>query len=176
MNHTLAGERTRQNREEAPKPFTEIERKFLVVGDAWKALADGVRYRQGYLSVVKERTVRVRTIGDRGTLTIKGLTRGISRLEFEYDIPVAEAIVMLEEVCAQPLIEKTRFTIRLGPLTWEVDEFNGVNRGLVVAEVELASVGQRFERPAWVGEEVSNDPRYLNANLVRHPYTTWTTN
>ena len=153
----------------------QIERKFLVVSDAWKALADGVRYRQGYVSTVKERTVRVRTIGHRGMLTIKGLPKGLSRLEFEYDIPEADATVMLDQVCEQPLIEKTRFTIRIGPLTWEVDEFNGVNRGLVVAEVELAGAGQRFERPPWVGEDVSNDPRYFNANLVRHPYTTWAT-
>jgi CYTH domain-containing protein len=153
----------------------ETERRFLVVSDAWKALADGVRFRQGYLSVAKERSVRVRTIGHRGILTVKGLTRGISRPEFEYDIPEADATVMLEQLCEQPLLEKTRFTIRIGPLTWEVDEFNGVNRGLVVAEVELASAGQRFERPAWVGEDVSNDPRYFDANLVRHPYTTWAT-
>ena len=123
----------------------------------------------------RQRTVRVRTLGPRGLLAIKGSAKGVSRLEFEYDIPEADATVMLEQLCEQPLIEKTRFTIRIGPLTWEVDEFNGVNRGLVVAEVELAGAGQRFERPAWVGEDVSNDPRYFNANLVRHPYTTWAT-
>lgn len=153
----------------------EIERRFLVVSDAWKARADGVRFRQGYFATAKERTVRVWTVGHRGLLTINGLTKGVNRLQFEYEIPEADATVMLEELCEQPLLEKTRFTIRIGPLTWEIDEFNGVNRGLVVAEVELAGAGQRFERPAWVGEEVSNDPRYLDANLVRLPYTTWST-
>ena len=153
----------------------EIERKFLVVGAEWKALADGVRYRQGYLSTVKERTVRVRTVGVRGMLTIKGLTRGVSRLEFEYDIPLADADRMLDDLCERPLIEKFRYTIHAGAVTWEVDEFTGDNRGLVVAEVELSSADQAFDRPPWLGDEVSNDPRYFNANLVRHPYTAWST-
>jgi adenylate cyclase len=153
----------------------ELERKFLVVNDAWKALADGVRHRQGDISTGTDRTVRIRTVGRRGILTIMGPAGGPGHHEFEYGIPEADATVMLEQLCGQPLLEKTRFTIRIGPLTWEVDEFNGVNRGLIVAEVELASPGQRFERPAWVGEDVSSDPRYFDANLVRHPYTTWTT-
>ena len=153
----------------------EIERKFLVVGDGWRALAAGVRYRQGYLSTVKERTVRVRTIADRGVLTIKGFTTGITRLEFEYDIPLADATLMLDELCERPLIDKTRYTIRFGSLNWTVDEFSGDNRGLVVAEVELEDACQPIERPPWIGEEVSNDPRYFNANLVRHPFTTWRT-
>ena len=153
----------------------EIERKFLVVGNAWKALATGVAYRQGYLSTAKERTVRVRTVGARGILTIKGLTRGISRLEFEYDIPLADANQMLDTLCERPLIEKVRHTLHLGPVTWEIDEFTGDNQGLVVAEVELKSADQAFERPSWLGDEVSHDPRYFNANLVRRPYSTWDT-
>jgi adenylate cyclase len=151
----------------------EIERKFLVIGHEWKSLAVGVPYRQGYLSTVKERTVRVRTVGDRGMLTIKGITTDVSRLEFEYEIPLADANRMLDELCERPLIEKTRYTIRIGPLTWEVDEFTGDNRGLIVAEVELSSADQPLVRPPWIGEEVSHDPRYFNSNLVRHPYTTW---
>jgi adenylate cyclase len=151
----------------------EIERKFLVIGDEWKSLVTGVAYRQGYLSTVKERTVRVRAVGARGTLTIKGLTRDVSRLEFEYDIPVADANRMLDELCEHPLIEKIRHTIGAGAITWEVDEFTGENRGLVVAEVELRTADQSFERPSWIGKEVSDDPRFFNANLVRHPYGTW---
>lgn len=151
----------------------EIERKFLVVGDEWKSLAVGIRYRQGYLSTVKERTVRVRTAGNRGTLTIKGLTRGLGRLEFEYDIPVSDADRMLDELCERPLIEKTRYTIRVGATTWEIDEFSGENLGLVVAEAELTDARQAIDKPSWIGKEVSDDPRYYNANLVRHPYSTW---
>ena len=155
---------------------TEIERKFLVIGEDWKALAAGVPYRQGYLSTDKARTVRVRTVGDRGTLTIKGPTRGTVRLEFEYTIPIGDAARMLDELCEPPLIEKRRYRIPAGPVTWEVDEFTGVNAGLVVAEIELASADQSFDRPAWIGDEVSDDPRYFNANLVRHPYSTWARN
>jgi adenylate cyclase len=152
---------------------SEIERKFLVTGSGWKALAVGVPYRQGYLSTVKERTVRVRTVGDRGTLTIKGLTRGVSRLEFEYDIPALDANRMLDDLCEHPLIEKLRYTVRTGGVAWEVDEFTGDNIGLVVAEVELRTPEQTFDRPPWIGDEVSGDPRYFNANLVRHPYSRW---
>lgn len=151
----------------------EVERKYLVVGQAWKSLAAGVPYRQGYLSTVKERTVRVRTAGNHGTLTIKGLTRDVSRLEFEYDIPAADANHILDELCEHPLIEKLRYTIPIGSLTWEVDEFTGENHGLVIAEVELQTPDQRFDRPPWIGEEVSSDPRFFNANLVKHPYRTW---
>lgn len=152
---------------------SEIERKFLVTGSEWKALAAGVPYRQGYLSTVKERTVRVRTVGDRGTLTIKGVTRGVSRLEFEYEIPAPDANRMLDDLCERPLIEKLRYTIRTGGVTWEVDEFTGDNIGLVVAEVELRTPDQTFDRPPWIGDEVSGDPRYFNSNLVSRPYSSW---
>lgn len=153
----------------------EIERKFLVVGNEWKALAAGVHYRQGYLSTIKERTVRVRTVGPRGMLAVKGLTRGVTRLEFEYDIPLADANRMLDDLCERPLIEKVRYTLRAGAITWEIDEFTGENDGLIVAEVELSAADQAFARPTWLGDEVSSDPRYFNANLVRHPYSAWRT-
>ena len=151
----------------------EIERKFLVKGDSWKSLAKGTRYRQGYLNSVKERTVRVRTVGDKGFLTIKGITTGASRTEYEYPIPVPDAEGMLNDLCEKPLIEKNRYKIKDRNLTWEVDEFFGENQGLIVAEVELESEGQAYEKPAWVGEEVTGDPRYFNANLIKHPYTKW---
>ena len=151
----------------------EIERKFLVNGDDWRKLADGVAYRQGYLSTVKERTVRVRTIGDKGYLTIKGVTVGATRSEFEYPIPADDANEMLDELCEKPIIEKNRYKIPQGDVTWEVDEFFGVNDGLIVAEVELQSEEQAFDKPGWLGEEVTGDPRYFNANLIANPFTTW---
>jgi CYTH domain-containing protein len=152
---------------------TEIERKFLVKNESWRALADGVLYRQGYLSVDPERTVRVRTAGERGYVTIKGKTSGISRSEFEYEIPLADATQLLDTLCLQPLIEKRRHRIQHGALLWEVDDFLGVNQGLVVAEVELQDPAQSIDLPEWVGQEVSNDPRYFNANLVARPYSRW---
>lgn len=151
----------------------EIERKFLVKNDSWRSLAKGTRYRQGYLNSAKERIVRVRTIDDKGFLTIKGITRRASRLEFEYDIPVAEAERMLDELCETPLIEKNRYKIEYKGFVWEVDEFFGENQGLIVAEVELESEDQSFEKPDWIGEEVTGDPKYFNSNLIQHPYTKW---
>lgn len=151
----------------------EIERKFLIKNDGWRSLASGTMYRQGYLSTVKERTVRVRTVGRKGFLTIKGVTTGVTRAEFEYEIPVTEANAMLDGLCERPLIEKSRYRIEHGGLVWEVDEFFGENRGLVIAEVELADEGQRIDLPSWVGEEVSDDPRFFNSNLTRNPFTRW---
>ena len=151
----------------------EIERKFLVVGDAWRKRAKGMVYRQGYLSTVKERTVRVRIVGAKGYLTVKGITVGATRTEFEYEIPVADADTMLDELCIRPLIEKTRYKIPFDGLVWEVDEFAGDNDGLVVAEVELSHEDQELRLPNWIGEEVTGDPRYYNANLVAHPYKAW---
>jgi adenylate cyclase len=152
---------------------TEIERKFLVEGDAWHQLARGVRYRQGYLSTVKERTVRVRTMGDKGYLTVKGVSKGVSRAEFEYEIPLEDADAMLDGLCERPLIDKTRYKIPYNGLTWEVDEFHAENEGLVVAEVELEGEDQDVDKPDWAGAEVSDDPRYFNANLIAHPYRDW---
>ncbi len=151
----------------------EIERKFLVVGDAWRALAEGVVYRQGYLSTDADRTLRVRTVGPKGYLTVKGIAVGATRTEFEYEIPLADADAMLDELCIRPLIEKTRHKIEFDGLVWEVDVFAGDNHGLVVAEVELAREDQAFRLPDWIGEEVTDDPRYYNANLVAHPYKDW---
>lgn len=149
----------------------EIERKFLVRGSDWRQVK-GEIFRQGYLSSAKERTVRVRVAGDKGFLTIKGPSSGLSRAEYEYEIPLADASAMLA-LCEQPLIEKTRYKIPFGDHTWEVDEFHGLNEGLVVAEVELRSADEEPARPDWVGEEVSHDHRYSNSNLVKRPYTTW---
>jgi adenylate cyclase len=152
---------------------TEIERKFLLKGDAWRAGAEGTLYRQGYLNSIKERTVRIRTVGDEAFLTIKGITVGATRAEYEYPIPFDECNAMLDTLAEKPIIEKKRYKIKQGRLTWEIDEFFGENAGLIVAEVELASEDQKFDKPAWVGEEVTGDPRYFNSNLIKHPFTKW---
>lgn len=156
----------------------EIERKFLVQGDGWRA-GQAMRYRQGYLSTDKTRTVRVRLVEDVtageawGYLTLKGKSTGASRAEYEYAIPVQDARELLENLCHQPLIEKIRHTLTVGADTWEVDEFFGVNAGLVIAEIELESVDQAFARPLWLGNEVTDDPRYYNSNLVTYPFSHW---
>ena len=151
----------------------EIERKFLVKGDAWRAIAKGTIYRQGYLNSAKERTVRIRLADAKAFITIKGPTVGATRSEYEYEIPFDEGNAMLETLAEKPLIEKTRYRIPVGNLTWEIDEFLGENAGLIVAEVELQSEDQTFDKPLWVGDEVTNDPRYFNANLVKNPFTRW---
>jgi adenylate cyclase len=151
----------------------EIERKFLVLGDQWKALGQGVLLRQGYLSSAPERVVRVRIEGESAMLTIKGRTSGATRSEWEYPIPVADAQAFLDTLCERPIIEKRRYRIPHEGMLWEVDEFLGENAGLVVAEIELTAEGQAFARPDWVGEEVTHDARYFNANLLRHPYSKW---
>ena len=149
----------------------EIERKFLVKEGAWRN-EKGTLYRQGYLNSMKERVVRVRTIGDKGYLTIKGLTVGASRMEFEYEIPRQDADQLLD-ICEKPLIEKIRYKVVEGEFVWEIDEFLGENQGLIVAEVELESENQEFPKPHWSTEEVTGDPRYFNSNLIRNPYKTW---
>jgi adenylate cyclase len=151
----------------------EIERKFLVSGEGWRSLGTAVCYRQGYLLSDKNRTVRIRIAGDRGYITVKGGASGIARSEYEYEIPPQEAAEMLDNLCDRPLIEKTRTQISYRDLIWEVDEFLGENQGLVIAEVELQDADQAIELPEWIGQEVSNDSRYYNSNLVRHPFTRW---
>ena len=150
---------------------TEIERKFLVIGGAWRQPAP-VRFVQGYLCRDRESTVRVRLAGEQAFLNIKGPAKGITRAEFEYGIPVADAAEILK-LCQGAVIEKARHLVVHKGTTWEVDEFFGDNAGLVVAEVELEREDQAFERPSWLGAEVTGDPRYLNANLVSHPSITW---
>ena len=152
---------------------TEIERKFLVKDDTWRGLGKGSHYRQGYLSTEPDRTVRVRVAAGKGYLTIKGRTVAASRAEYEYVIPLVDADTMLDELCERPLIEKTRYRINQQGLVWEVDEFEGENAGLVIAEVELASADQVVTLPDWVGEEVTTDPRYYNANLIAYPFSRW---
>ncbi|MGB3210672.1 MAG: CYTH domain-containing protein [Desulforhopalus sp.] len=151
----------------------EIEKKFLIVNDDWRLLGKGESYCQGYLNSEKGRTVRVRTVNDRGILTIKGPSVGGTRLEYEYDIAVDEAREMLNELCCKPLIEKTRYKIPFAGFIWEVDEFKGENDGLLFAEIELEYEGQKFKKPLWIGREVTDDSRYYNANLVKNPFSNW---
>lgn len=151
----------------------EIERKFLVVSDGWRNLGEGVLYRQGYLASRDGITVRVRVAGETGYLTIKGTTQGISRAEYEYAIPLADATELLDTLCDRPLIEKKRYRIHWEGVLWEVDEFMGANEGLILAEVELADAEQLIHLPDWVGQDVSDDPRYFNVSLVQYPYREW---
>lgn len=152
----------------------EIERKFLVADDSWREAAQpGVRYRQGYLSTNPGSSVRVRVSGDKAWLNIKSATVGLTRREYEYVIPAADAHAILEELCVKPLVEKTRFVVEHGGRTWEIDVFEGDNAGLVVAEVELESEDAEVTLPAWAGEDVSDDVRYYNQRLVEHPYSRW---
>jgi adenylate cyclase len=151
----------------------EIERKFLVNGNAWKALGQGSAMRQGYLSTDPERVVRVRIEGETAALTIKGRSAGVVRGEWEYAIPKFDAEELLAQLCQRPLIEKNRYRIMYQGMLWEVDEFFGDNAGLVVAEIELIAEDQPFAKPDWVGEEVTHDARYFNSNLLKHPYSRW---
>jgi adenylate cyclase len=151
----------------------EIERKFLVDMAKLQALGPGTSVVQGYLCSAKERTVRVRLVGDEARLTVKGETDGISRKEYEYPIPADEAREMLEGLCERPFIDKTRHLVVYGGRTWEVDVFHGINEGLVVAEIELEAVDASVELPFWVTQEVSDDHRYSNSSLAKRPGTTW---
>lgn len=153
----------------------EIERKFLVNSPAFKQEATRkTRIVQGYLSSVPERTVRVRVRGDKGFLTIKGIgsASGMTRYEWEKEIPVAEAEELLA-ICEPGVIDKTRYEIEVGRFTFEVDEFHGDNAGLLLAEIELPCEDARFDKPEWLGCEVTGDPRYYNSMLSTHPYSQW---
>ena len=151
----------------------EIERKFPVLSDAWRSLAVGVSYCQGYLTTDKGNVVRIRTVEDKGFITIKGKPTGITRPEYEYEIPVEDAQELLDTLCRQPLIRKKRYKIPQGSVVWEVDEFSGENDGLIMAEVELESEEQTIDIPDWIGEEVTGDSRYYNSSLTKSPYKTW---
>lgn len=153
----------------------ETERKFLVEGDSWREGAVALPIRQGYLCHGDDdhAAVRVRIFGDDAFLTIKGGKQGASRLEYEYPIPPADAEELLEKLCHRPLIEKVRHTLQYGGLEWTIDVFEGDNAGLVLAEVELDRADQPLDLPPWAGREVTDDARYLNVNLARHPFRLW---
>ena len=154
----------------------EIERKFLVVGDYQTPATEQVRITQGYLSVDTGRTVRIRRWGDRGFLTIKGAStdNGLSRLEWEKEITLEEVELLLP-LCLPGIIDKTRWLVPCGEFTFEIDEFHGDNAGLVVAEIELSTADAIFEKPDWLGQEVTGDRRYYNSQLTKVPYCKWHT-
>ena len=149
----------------------EIERKFLVTGDGWRVGTPSL-LRQAYLNLDKNRTVRLRIADDTAFLTIKGKTSGFSRAEFEYEIPLSDAIEMFE-LCEKPHIEKKRWKVAQGDLTWEIDEFFGDNEGLIVSEIELTSEDQDFDKPEWVSVEVTSEKKYSNSNLIKKPFKSW---
>jgi len=151
----------------------EIERKFLVKDSRYRQLGNYLHIHQGFLSTEKDRVVRVRIHGKKAFLTIKGISKGIARTEYEYKIPMTDAKYMLENLCIQPTIEKYRYNVNIEGFTWEIDEFTGENEGLIIAEIELKSAGQDFPKPEWIGEEVTGDVRYYNANLVKKPFRSW---
>lgn len=152
----------------------EIERKFLVINDSWKQQVESEStLKQGYLSAEKEISIRVRIAKGRAQLTIKGATSGISRSEYEYEIPQQDAQEMMDNLVSGSVIDKTRYKVRCGDHLWDLDLFHGDNQGLIMAEVELVSETEAFQMPDWAGEEVSDDSRYYNANLITHPYCDW---
>jgi len=152
----------------------EIERKFLLENDSWRAsVSKSINYRQGYLNSDEHSSVRVRVSDDTAKLNIKSATIGSQRQEYEYDIPLADAHELLTTLCHKPLVEKTRHLVVIKQHTWEIDEFEGENAGLIVAEIELSAVDEAFDKPNWVGEDVTEDIRYYNNQLSKKPYTTW---
>ena len=152
----------------------EVERKFLVSNSAWRAAASSAAtIRQGYLVADGERTVRIRTRDKVAFITVKGVLVNMARAEYEYKIPLADANAMLNTLCLRPLIEKRRHIVLYVGMTWEVDEFFGENAPLVVAELERVDAAQITDMPSWIGQEVTGDPRYGNANLARRPYSKW---
>ena len=152
----------------------EIEHKFLLANDDWRTqVSRSVRYRQGYLSTLATTSIRVRISDEHAWLNIKSAVIGTHRHEYEYEIPLADADEIINDLCRKPLIEKTRHFVTYQGHLWEIDEFDGDNAGLIVAEIELAQVGEQFAKPAWLGKEVTEDLRYYNNNLTQHPYSQW---
>ena len=153
---------------------TEIERKFLILNQDWQEYTKSeLHIVQGYLATNEFSSTRIRIQNDEANINIKSATLGVTRTEFEYSIPVDDARLMLDNLCIKPVIEKTRFTVKHMDHTWEIDVFSGDNEGLIVAEIELSSADEDFEKPSWIGEEVSNDTRYYNSCLINHPYKDW---
>lgn len=151
----------------------EIERKFLLKSDDWRSLGVPVLYQQGYLLISESKTIRIRTIGNCGYLTVKSAAKGLSRLEFEYEIPISDANSLMNHLCEKPLIKKYRTKIKIDDLVWEVDEFLDDNKGLIIAEIELQHEDQKFILPEWIGKEVTGNYCYNNSYLVKHPFNSW---
>ena len=152
----------------------EIEHKFLLANNDWhEHISSSIKYRQGYLSSQATSSIRVRISDKMAWLNIKSATIGTSRHEYEYEIPLHEANEIITILCRKPIIEKTRHFVMHDGNTWEIDEFEGVNQGLIIAEIELSDIGKEFSKPHWIGKEVTHDLRYYNNNLAIHPYSEW---
>ena len=152
----------------------EIERKFLLKHDSWRQhIQHSSRIRQGYLGAIAKASVRIRIEGDKANINIKSAELSMRRMEYEYAIPLDEASEMLDKLCESPQIDKFRHLVKHGDHTWEIDEFFGDNAGLIVAEIELSAEDEVFDLPPWAGEDVTQDPRYYNVNLVKHPFKNW---
>lgn len=152
----------------------EIEHKFLLANDDWRNhIQRSVRYRQGYLSSLPTSSIRIRVSDNHAWLNIKSATIGTQRHEYEYEIPLPDADELLTTLCKKPLIEKIRHFVEDNNKIWEIDEFEGENKGLIIAEIELSETGETFTKPAWLGAEVTDDLRYYNNNLALHPYSEW---
>ncbi len=152
----------------------EIEHKFLLANDDWREQVNhSSYYKQGYLNSDQHSSVRVRIAANKAWLNIKSATIGTHRQEYEYPIPIIDANEIINTLCHQPLIEKMRHFVKNKQHLWEIDEFSGENQGLIVAEIELSTIGEDFNKPSWLGLEVTNDIRYYNNNLSRNPYSMW---
>lgn len=153
---------------------TEIERKFLILNQDWQEYTSiELHIVQAYLATNEFSSTRIRIQGDKANINIKSATLGIERTEFEYPIPVDDAQLMIDDLCIKPVISKIRYIVNHMQHTWEIDVFSGDNEGLIVAEIELSSPDEIFEKPSWLGEEVSHEKRYYNACLINHPYKDW---
>jgi adenylate cyclase len=152
----------------------EIEHKFLLANDDWREqIIRSINYRQGYLNSKATSSIRIRISDDHAWLNIKSAIIGTNRNEYEYEIPIADANEIIHNLCGKPIIEKTRHFVIDNGNTWEIDEFDGLNRGLIVAEIELSEIGMPFSKPHWLGEEVTHDLRYYNNRLAIHPFSKW---
>ena len=152
----------------------ETEHKYLVNESDWNKIVPekSLPVKQAYLFASEDKTIRLRQIGEKAFITIKGKTQGASRPEYEYEIPLTDALEMIEQFCSK-LIEKTRHFVNYKNKTWEVDVFEGLNKGLIIAEIELESENEHYELPAWLGQNVTSDYRYANSNLSVNPFTNW---
>jgi len=152
----------------------EIEHKFTLKNEQWRDhVSRSERLVQGYLAGNERASIRVRITGDKANLNIKSATLGTFRQEYEYEIPLADGEKILNDLCEKPVIDKVRHYVQHAGKTWEIDEFSGENTGLIVAEVELESENEQFDIPEWADQDVSDDPRYYNVSLVKHPYKNW---
>ncbi len=152
----------------------EIERKFLLLNNNWREqVKTSYRIRQGYMGEIDKASVRIRVQGDRANINIKSAGLSMRRMEYEYEIPLDEAEEMLDQLCKQPQIDKTRFIVEQGKFKWEIDEFYGDNEGLLVAEIELDDENEAFDKPEWLGKEVTEEAGYYNVNLIKNPYKMW---